>query len=104
MKTISLNGDLEDVLTRQHEGFIMPGPCLPFEEIIICFAIVSRQLCKRFDRFITEHGYENIPYENYVNYMKLTVGSMIYLFLYVDDIFIPTLDMNDILELKRLSY
>jgi hypothetical protein len=53
-----------------------------------------------FDTFMIEHGYSGSEYDNCVYHRKLSDGSLVYLLLYVDDMFIATKNLVEINRLK----
>ena len=51
-----------------------------------------RQWYKRFDAFMTIHGFKRYNYDSYVYFRKNHDESFVYLLLYVDDILIAARD------------
>lgn len=106
VKTAFLHGDLEEVIfMQQPEGFKEPG-----KEDLVCRLQKSlyglkqspRQWYKRFDVFMTTHGYSRCEYDPCVYYRKLEDDSLLLLTLYVDDMLIAAKHPKDILQLKKL--
>ncbi|PHT40240.1 Retrovirus-related Pol polyprotein from transposon TNT 1-94 [Capsicum baccatum] len=104
VKTAFLHGNLEEeIYIQQPEGFVVPG-----KENHVCRLKKSlyglkqspRQWYKRFDSFMTGHGYSRSSYDNCVYFQKLSDGSLVYLLLYVDDMLIAARDKTLVDKLK----
>ncbi|XP_055800435.1 LEAF RUST 10 DISEASE-RESISTANCE LOCUS RECEPTOR-LIKE PROTEIN KINASE-like 2.3 [Solanum dulcamara] len=61
-----------------------------------------RQWYKRFDAFMTTHGFSRSAFDSCVYYKKMSSNSMIYLLLYVDDMLIAANNITEINILKKL--
>jgi hypothetical protein len=60
-----------------------------------------RQWYLKFDRFMTEHGYNRCHSDHCVYFKKLENGSFIILLLYVDDMLVARSNMQYINVLKK---
>ncbi|CAN1285750.1 Retrovirus-related Pol polyprotein from transposon TNT 1-94, partial [Linum perenne] len=104
VKTAFLHGDLEEeIYMAQPDGFQVAG-----KEKWVCNLKKSlyglkqspRQWYKRFDLFMTQHGFTRSPYDHCVYFRQLGDGSFIYLLLYVDDMLIASKSKVEIDKLK----
>ncbi|CAN1822894.1 Retrovirus-related Pol polyprotein from transposon TNT 1-94, partial [Linum perenne] len=104
VKTAFLHGDLEEeIYMAQPDGFQVAG-----KEKCVCNLKKSlyglkqspRQWYKRFDLFMTQHGFTRSPYDHCVYFRQLGDGSFIYLLLYVDDMLIASKSKVEIDKLK----
>ena len=60
-----------------------------------------RQWYLKFDKFMTEHGYDRCHSDHFVYFKRLDNGRYIILLLYVDDMLVAGSNMQDINVLKR---
>jgi len=106
VKTAFLHGELkEEIYMTQPDGFQCPG-----KEDYVCKLKKSlyglkqspRQWYQRFDSHMIGLGYNRSLYDCCVYHNKADDSSMIYLLLYVDDMFIVAKSKSDILKLKNL--
>ena len=107
VRTTLLNGDLvEDVYMSQPTGFEEVG-----KENMVCklhksiygLKQASRQWYLKFDEVVTANGFK----ENIIDqciYMKVIGSNYIFLVLYVDDILLPTNDIDLLVETKQLLF
>ncbi|KAG8478507.1 hypothetical protein CXB51_028390 [Gossypium anomalum] len=104
VKTAFLHGELEeDIYMQQPEGFTVSE-----KEDYVCLLKKSlygskqspRQWYKRFDSFITSHGFKRSSFDSCVYFKKNSDGSFVYLLLYVDDILIAAKDKGEIRKVK----
>jgi hypothetical protein len=105
VKTSFLHGDLEEEIYMQHpQGYEVKG-----KKNLVCRLKKSlygpkqapRKWYLKFDRFMTEHGYSRCHFDHCVYFKRLENGSYIILLLYVDDMFVPGSNMQDINVLKK---
>ena len=103
VKTAFLNGNLEeDIYMRQPEGFIAKG-----QEHMVCklqrsiygLKQASRSWNIRFDQAIKIFGFDKNPDEPCV-YKRIQGVTVIFLVLYVDDIFLIENDVEVLLDVK----
>ena len=89
---------------QQLEGFIIQGKedhvCL-LKKLLYGLKQSPRQWYKRFDTFMLSHDYSRSNYIYCVYHKKLSNGSFVYLFLYVDDMLIAAKSMFEINRLKE---
>ena len=92
VKTAFLHGDLEEeIYMEQPEGFKESD-----KENLVCRLKKSlyglkqapRQWYKKFDSFMTDHGYHKITSDHCVYVKKILDGNFVILLLYVDGMFI----------------
>ena len=88
---------------KQPKGFEVQGiknQVCKFEKFLYGFKQSPRQWYKKFDDFMLVNGYTRSMYDSCVYLKRFNDGEMIYLLLYVDDIFIASRDKNEIKKLK----
>ena len=104
MKTAFLHGDLEEeIYMEQHEGFIDKGNdqlVCKLKKSLYGLKQAPRQWYKKFDSFMTDHGYSRTTSDHCVFVKKYPDGNFIILLLYIDDILIVGQDMSKISKLK----
>jgi hypothetical protein len=105
VKTTFLHGDLEEeIYMQQPQGYEVKG-----KENLVCRLKKSlyglkqapRQWYLKFDRFMTEQGYNRCHSDHCVYFKRLENGSFIILLLYVDDMLVAGSNMQDINVLKK---
>ena len=106
VKTAFLHGYLEEeIYMKQPEGFVdseNPNHVCLLKKSLYGLKQSPRQWYKRFDSFVTSHGFIRNQFDNCVYSKKLLDGSLMYLLLYVDDMLIAAKNQAEINELKRL--
>ena len=104
VKTAFLNGELEeDMYMQQPEGFTVLG-----KEDCVCLLKKSlyglkqspRQWYKRFDLFMTTHGFKRNNFDSCVYFKRCDDGSFVYLLLYVDDMLIAASSKEEVRKVK----
>ena len=104
VKTAFLHGDLEEeIYMEQPEGFIDKGNdqlVCKLKKSLYGLKQAPRQWYRKFDSFMTEHGYSRTTSDHCVFVKKYTDGNFIILLLYVDDMLIVGQDMSKISKLK----
>ena len=104
VNTAFLYGDLkEEIYMQQLKGFLVKG-----KEKLICRLTKSlyslkqtpRQWYKKFDGFLQRHGYNKCN-ADHCCYFKRFESNYIILLLYVDDMLVVGLDMDEIKKLKK---
>ena len=104
VKTAFLHGDLEGTMD-QLEGFLAEGKedhVCQLKKSLYGLKQSSRQWYKRFDAFMTTHGFFRSVFDSCVYHKKMSGNSMIYLLLYVDNMFIAAKNITEIYILKKL--
>ena len=105
VKTAFLHGDLEEeIYMEQPEGFKESG-----KENLVCRLKKSlyglkqapRQWYKKFDSFMTDHGYHRTTSDHCVYVKNFSDGDFVILLLYVDDMLIVGRDTIKIDRLKK---
>ena len=105
VKTTFLHGDLEEeIYMQQPEGFVKKG-----KENLVCRLKKSlyelkqapRQWYRKFDSFMTDHGYHKTQADHCVFVKKFDGGDFLILLLYVDDMLIVGRDPKKIRSLKK---
>jgi hypothetical protein len=105
VKTTFLHGDLEEeIYMQQPYGYEVKG-----KENLVCRLNKSlyglkqapRQWYLKFDRFMTEQGYNRCHSDHCVYFKNIENGSFIILLLYVDDMLVVGTNMQDINVLKK---
>jgi hypothetical protein len=105
VKTTFLHGDLEEeIYMQQPQRYGVKG-----KENLVCklnkrlygLKQAPRQWYLKFDRFMKEQGYSRCHSDHCVYFKKLENGSYIILLLYVDDMLVAGLNMQDINVLKK---
>jgi hypothetical protein len=105
VKTTFLHGDLEEeIYMQQPQGYEVKG-----KENLVCrlkkrlygLKQAPRQWYLKFDRFMTEQGYNRCHSDHCVYFKRLENGSYIILLLYVDDMLVAGSNMQDINVLKK---
>ena len=103
--TTFLHGDLEEkIYMHQPEGFVKNG-----KENLVCRLKKSqyglkqapRQWYRKFDSFMTDHGYHKMQADHCVFVKKFDGGDFLILLLYVDDMLIVGRDAKKIKSLKK---
>ena len=103
-KTAFLHGDLEEeIYMEQPEGFIDKGNdqlVCKLKKSLYGLKQAPRQWYRKFDSFMTDHGYSRTTSGHCVFVKKYPDGNFIILFLYVDDMLIVGQDTSKISKLK----
>ena len=110
VKTTFFHGDLEeDIYMQQPQGYEVKG-----KENLVCRLNkrfygpkkAPRQWYLKFDKFMTEQGYDRCHSDHCVYLKRLDKGRYIILLLYVDDMHVAGSNMQDINVLKenQLNY
>ena len=106
VKTAFLHGDLEETIYMdQPEGFLAEGKedhVCQLKKSLYGLKQSPRQWYKRFDAFMTTHGFSRSAFDSCVYHKKMSGNSMIYLLLYVDDMLIAANNITEINILKKL--
>ena len=106
VKIVFLTGDLEETIYMDlPEGFLAEG-----KQNHVCQLMNSlyglkqspRQWYKRFDAFMSTHEFFRTAFDSYVYHKMMSGNCMIYLLLYVDDMFISSNNITEINILKKL--
>ena len=104
VKTAFLHGDLEEEnYMEKLEGFIDKGNdqlVCKLKKSLYGLKQAPRQWYRKFDSFMTDHGYSRTTSDHCVFVKKYPNGNFIILLLYVDDILIVGQDMSKISKLK----
>ena len=104
VKTAFLHGDLEEeIYMEQPEGFIDKGNdqlVCKLKKSLYGLKQASRQWYRKFDSFMTDHGYSRTTSDHCVFVKKYPDGNFIILLLYVDDMLIVGQDTSKISKLK----
>ena len=92
VKTAFLHGILEEeIYMEQPEGFIDKGNgqlVCKLKKILYGLKQAPRQWYRKFNSFMTDHGYSRTTSDHCVCVKKYPYGNFIILLLYVDDILI----------------
>ena len=100
VKIVFLHGELkEDIYMQQPKGFVVLG-----KEDYVCLLKMSlyglkqspRQWYNRFDSFVISHNFNRCTYDSCAYFRRCDDESFVYLFLYVDDVFIVAKDREKI--------
>ncbi|CAA0819496.1 cysteine-rich RLK (RECEPTOR-like protein kinase) 8 [Striga hermonthica] len=106
VKTAFLHGDLaEPIYMQQPDGFVQPGKKHLFcrlNKSLYGLKQASRQWNILFDSYMLKIGYKRCEFDCCVYTKSLGDGSIIFLLLYGDDMFIAAKNMRDIVDLKSL--
>ena len=89
----------------QPEGFLAEGKedhVCQLKKSLYGLKQSPRQWYKRFDAFMTTHGFSRSAFDSCVYHKKMSGNSMIYLLLYVDDMLIAANNITEINILKKL--
>lgn len=104
VKTAFLHGDLEEeIYMEQPEGFEAKGKqnfVCKLNKSLYGLKQAPRQWYKKFDSFMTNHGYSHTTADHCVFVKKFPDGNFIILLLYVDDMLIVGQDSSKINRLK----
>lgn len=104
VKTAFLHGELEEhIYMDQPEGFVSSG-----KEDLVCkmkkslngLKQSSRQWFKRFDSFMSSHGFSRCLYDSCVYSRRCGNQSFVYLLIYVDDMLVAAKNKRDIQIVK----
>ena len=103
VKTAFLHGDLEEELYMwQPEGFIKEDRknlVCRLKKSLYCLKQAPRQWYKKFDSFMSSHGFTKCQ-ADHCCYFKKIDNNFIILFLYVDDMLVVGSNMQEIVNLK----
>jgi hypothetical protein len=104
VKTAFLHGDLKkEIYMQQVEGFPINGKeklVYRLTKSLYSLKQAPRQWYKKFDGFMKRHSYNKCNADHYC-YFKRFKSSYIILLLYVDDMLVVGLDMDEIQKLKK---
>ena len=90
VKTAFLHGELEENIYMQYpEGFTTSDVCL-LKRSLYGLKQSPRQWYKRFDSFMISHYFKGSSFDSCVYFKRCNDESLLYLFLYVDDMLITT--------------
>ena len=105
VKPSFVHGDLEETIYMdQPEGFLAEGKedhVCQLKKSLYGLKQSPRQWYKRFDAFMTTHGFSRSAFDSCVYHKKMSGNSMIYLLLYVDDMLIAANNITEINILKK---
>ena len=88
----------------QHEGFLGKGKedhVYQLNKSLYGLMQSPRQWYKRFDAFMTTHGFLRSAFDSRVYHKKMSGNSMFYLLLYVDDMLIAANNITEINIVKK---
>ena len=104
VKTAFLNGELEeDIYMQQPEGFTVLGKedyVSLLKKSLYGLKQSPRQWYKRFDLFMTTHGFKRSNFDSCVYFKRCDDGSFVYLLLYVDDMLIAASSKEEVRKVK----
>ena len=105
MKTVFLNGELEDTIyMEQPEGFEVKGQedkvCL-LKRSIYGLKHSGRQWYKTFDSYLADIGFQKSAYDNCVYIMVKEGKTVAFLVLYVDDMLVAAATLTEVQEIKE---
>ncbi|KAL9256812.1 Retrovirus-related Pol polyprotein from transposon TNT 1-94-like protein [Drosera capensis] len=107
VKTVFLHGDLEEeIYMVQPEGFEVKGKehkVCKLKKSLYGLKQAPRQWYKKFDSFMTSHGYQSFKADPCVYFKRFSNGKFLILLLYVDDMLVTGQDAQMIAMLKELS-
>ncbi|KAL9257579.1 Retrovirus-related Pol polyprotein from transposon TNT 1-94-like protein [Drosera capensis] len=105
VKTAFLHGALEEeIYMVQLEGFEVNGKehkVCKLKKSLYGLKEATRQWYKKFDPFMTSHGYPRFKTDPCVYFKRFTNGKFLILLLYVDDILVTGQDAQMIAMLKK---
>ncbi|KAL9266757.1 Retrovirus-related Pol polyprotein from transposon TNT 1-94-like protein, partial [Drosera capensis] len=105
VKTAFLHGDLEEeIYMVQPEGFEVKGKehkVCRLRKSLYGLKQAPRQWYKKFDSFMTSHGYQRFKADLCVYFKRFTKGKFLILLLYVDDMLVTGQDAQMIVMLKK---
>ncbi|KAL9268540.1 Retrovirus-related Pol polyprotein from transposon TNT 1-94-like protein, partial [Drosera capensis] len=105
VKTAFLHGDLEEeIYMVQPEGFEVKGKehkVCKLRKSLYGLKQASRQWYKKFDSFMTSHGYQRFKADPCVYFKRFSNGKFLILLLYVDDMLVTGQDAQMIAMLKK---
>ena len=106
VKTAFLHGELEEIIyMEQPKGFeVQKGKdmvCL-LKRSLYGLKQSTRQWNKRFDLFITSHGFKRSYFDTCLYYKGVEIQEVEYLLLYVDDMLLISKTRTKIREMKKI--
>ncbi|KAL9273201.1 Retrovirus-related Pol polyprotein from transposon TNT 1-94-like protein, partial [Drosera capensis] len=105
VKTAFLHGDLEEeIYMVQPEGFEVKGKehkVCRLRKSLYGLKQAPRQWYKKFDSFMTSHGYQRFKADPCVYFKRFTNGKFLILLLYVDAMLVTGQDAQMIAMLKK---